>query len=72
MDEQVEVMGFLAKNGVLYCSRACATAHGQSGGNDVDQDEYEALVEGGTLPLATLCPVCGAEFAVEWPEPEPQ
>ncbi len=72
MDEQLEVMGFLAENGVLYCSRACAIAQGQSRGNEVDQDEYEGLVEGGTLAEATLCPVCGAEFAVEWPEPGPR
>ncbi|HTO87535.1 MAG TPA: hypothetical protein VMR54_08400 [Thermoanaerobaculia bacterium] len=68
MDETLETMGFLAENGVLYCSRACAIAQGQVGGNEVDLDEYEGLFEGGTLPPATLCPVCGAEFAVEWPE----
>jgi hypothetical protein len=66
-----EVIGFLSSHGVLYCSQACASSHGVSAGYDVDQDEYESLVESESLPAVGLCPGCGAEFPVSWLEREP-
>ena len=70
MDEEREVMGFLAADGVLYCSEACARRNGKSGGSEVDQDEYDGLVANGEAGGVALCPGCGAEFPVEWAERE--
>lgn len=69
MDEEQDVIGFLAKDGALFCSRECASRHGGTIGYEVDQDEYDALVESQTVQAGGLCPGCGAEFAVSWPEP---
>ena len=66
-----EAIGFLSSDGVLYCSLACASNHGISVGYDVDQDEYESLIESESLQAVGLCPGCGAEFPVSWPEREP-
>jgi len=66
-----DAIGFLSSGGVLYCSEACATSHGVSAGYDVDQDEYESLVEGESLQAVSLCPGCGVEFSVSWLEREP-
>ena len=71
MDEHENVIGFLVRDGVLFCSRDCAARHGGAIGYEVDQDEYEALVESGSVAAEGLCPACGAEFAVSWPEREP-
>jgi hypothetical protein len=71
VDEQTDTMGFLAADGTLYCTQSCALLQGQSTGYDVDEDEYESLVEGGSLAAGGACPACGAEFAVSWPEREP-
>jgi Prokaryotic metallothionein len=71
VEEQRETMGFLGTDGVLYCSQACARRHGQSAGCAVDQDEYDGLLGEDSLAVGTLCPGCGAEFPVEWPEREP-
>ena len=70
MNEEREVIGFLAADGVLYCSEACARRKGKSGGNEVDQDEYDSLVENGAAGAGAVCPGCGAEFPVEWAERE--
>jgi hypothetical protein len=64
-------IGFLSGDGVLYCSQACASNHGISVGYDVDQDQYESLVESESLQPVGLCPGCGSELAVSWPEREP-
>lgn len=69
MDERQEVIGYLTDDGVLYCSRECPGAKKRAG-REVDQDEYEALVEGGGLVPESVCPGCGAEFSVQWPEDE--
>ena len=66
-----DVMGFLASDGVLYCSRDCALRHGVSAGYEVDQDEYESLTESESLEPVGLCPGCGSEFAVSWANREP-
>jgi hypothetical protein len=71
MDEQEGVIGFLGSDGVLYCSKACALRQGSFTGYEVDQDEYDSLVEGESLSAGGLCPDCGAEFAVSWPDREP-
>jgi hypothetical protein len=71
VDEQENVIGFLGSDGVLYCSQACAHGHGQAGGYEVDQDEYDTLLGENSLAAETTCPGCGAEFPVEWPEREP-
>ena len=71
MDEQEDVIGFLASDGVLYCSKTCAQRRGRLTGYAVDQDEYESLIESESVSAAGLCPTCGAEFANSWPEEEP-
>jgi hypothetical protein len=70
-EEVTDVIGFLGSDGSLYCSLACATEHGISTGNDVDQDEYEALVESESVRALALCPGCGTEFPFSWPDREP-
>ena len=70
MDDQ-DVIGFLGSDGVLYCSKACALRQGSFSGYEVDQDDYESLLEGGSLSAGGLCSGCGAEFAVSWPNREP-
>jgi hypothetical protein len=71
VDEDEDVIGFLGSDGVLYCSKACALRRGSVTGYAVDQDEYESLVESESLAGGALCPTCGAEFAVSWPEERP-
>jgi hypothetical protein len=71
VDEQGDTIGFLAADGALYCSQSCALLRGQSAGYEVDEDEYEGLLEGGSLAAGGVCPGCGAEFAVAWPEHQP-
>jgi hypothetical protein len=60
-------IGYFGSNGRLYCSEPCARTAGVTDGRFVDEEEYESLVEAGTAAAATVCPVCGADFAVEWP-----
>jgi hypothetical protein len=71
MDDHVDVIGFLGSDGALYCSKACALRQGSFAGYEVDQDEYESLVESESLSAGGLCPGCGSEFAVSWPDREP-
>ena len=71
VEEQLDVIGFLGSDGVLYCSQACAHRHGQSAGYEVDQDQYNSLLGEDSVGAGTICPGCGAEFPVEWPEREP-
>ena len=71
VDDEEDVIGFLGGDGVLYCSEACASRNGVTVGYEVDQDEYESLVESESLQAVSLCPGCGSEFAVSWPEREP-
>jgi hypothetical protein len=70
MDEQLDVIGFLGSNGTLYCSRDCALRQGTDG-DAVDQDDLEGLVEGESVRPGILCPVCGTEFPVSWPDNRP-
>jgi hypothetical protein len=70
-EDVTEVIGFLGSDGTLYCTRACASGHGVTVGNEVDQDEYEALVESESVRPLALCPACGMEFPFSWPEREP-
>jgi hypothetical protein len=58
-------IGYLGLNGTLYCAEPCVRTAGVTEGRFV---EYESLVETGRAAAATLCPVCGAEFAIDWPE----
>ena len=69
MEEEIP-FGYLADDGTLYCSAACATRAGQALGRRVDQEEYEAHVEAG-IAGGALCPACGEEFPVLWPERTP-
>jgi hypothetical protein len=64
-------IGYLGSRGALYCSRGCARQAGESAARPVDPDEYEALIESGEVPAEALCPACGEEFAVAWPDREP-
>ncbi len=61
-------IGYLGSDGALYCSEVCARSAGVAEGRFVDEEEYEAMVEAGAAAEATVCPVCGSEFAVDWPE----
>lgn len=69
-EDVTDVIGFLGSDGSLYCSRACAAVHGVPVGNDVDQDEYDALVESESVRALALCPGCGTEYPFSWPERE--
>jgi len=71
MEETLETIGFLGSDGVLYCSRSCARERGRSVGYDVDQDDYDGMVESGALQAASFCPACGSEFTASWPDREP-
>lgn len=71
MNDRQDMIGFLGSDGALYCSKECALRQGSFTGYEVDQDEYESLVESETLSAGGLCPGCGAEFAVSWPHREP-
>lgn len=71
MDEGNGAIGFLTTDGSLYCSRDCALRDGKPGGYDVDEEEYESLLEGASLAPGIVCPSCGSEFTVSWPEREP-
>jgi hypothetical protein len=71
MEETLDAIGFLGSDGVLYCSRGCALERGRTVGYDVDQDDYDGMVESGALQAASLCPACGAELAASWPDREP-
>jgi len=71
VDDRQDVIGFLGSDGALYCSKDCALRQGSFSGYEVDQDEYESLVESEALSPGALCPGCGAEFAVSWPNREP-
>jgi hypothetical protein len=64
-------IGFLGSDGALYRSKDCALRQGSRSGYDVDQDEYESLIESETLSAGGLCPGCGAEFAVSWHDLQP-
>jgi hypothetical protein len=64
--EPARVLGYLGGNDVLYCSRACAAKAGQPAAALVDQDQYDALVDRGSLAPAAVCPVCGSEYALDW------
>jgi hypothetical protein len=67
--EPAMLVGYRGGDGLLYCSRDCSAARGQADALPVDQDEYQALVEGGTLDRGQLvCPVCGSEFPIGWPD----
>jgi hypothetical protein len=69
--EPALLVGYLGRDNVLYCSRACAAARGQPDAAPVDQVEYQALVERGTTVRGQLvCPVCGSEFPLDWHEDE--
>jgi len=71
LEEESNAIGFLASDGVLYCSMACAKQQGRRTGYEVDQDEYESLIDSGRIAPEALCPGCGTEFSVSWPEREP-
>jgi hypothetical protein len=71
MEQPLDAIGFLGSDGVLYCSRACALQQGRTVAYEVDQDDYEGLVESEALAAGSVCPGCGAEFAVSWPDREP-
>ena len=63
--EPARVLGYLGRDNVLYCSRACAAERGQAAAAPVDEDEYPALVDRDALAATTVCPVCGSEYALD-------
>jgi len=66
--EPAVLVGYLGRDDVLYCSRACATARGQTKAAPVDQGQYQALAERGTTRGQLVCPVCGSEYPLDWSE----
>ena len=60
------VLGYLASNGVLYCSSGCAALAGWPEARGIDQDDFDALCEGDGPAPVSLCPHCGEPFPVEW------
>ena len=65
-DEPALLVGYLGRDDVLYCSRACAIARGQAHAAPVDQGQYQALVERGTARGQLVCPVCASEYPQDW------
>jgi hypothetical protein len=60
------VLGYLGADDILYCSPGCAAARGQTEAVPVDRDEPEVLERRGAL--AAGCPVCRAEYPLDWEE----
>jgi hypothetical protein len=59
-----QVLGYLGRDNVLYCSPGCAAARGQTDAAPVDQQGYQALVEQGAAP-GVVCPVCGSDYPID-------
>lgn len=62
------IVGFLGRNGALFCSEGCAQAAGEHGSSPLDIDELDALLEGNGPAVPLLCPTCGEPFPVSWPD----
>ncbi len=60
--ETAQVLGYLGRDNVLYCSPGCAAARGQQDAAPVDQQEYQALLDRGSLQPVVVCPVCGSDY----------
>lgn len=71
MDEPLEEIGYLTGDGLLFCSQTCAGRHGRHRGFEIDRAAFDALLEGEIVGPGSLCPGCGGEFDVEWPESAP-
>jgi hypothetical protein len=63
--ETAQVLGYLGRDNVLYCSPTCGAEQGQPEVAPVDEDEYQALVDRGSLSLGIVCPGCGADFPLD-------
>lgn len=63
--DATRVLGFLGNDDVLYCSPGCAAERGQPQAVAVDLDEYEALVDRGSVAPDAVCPVCGEEYPLD-------
>ncbi|HET9793867.1 MAG TPA: hypothetical protein VFS34_05340 [Thermoanaerobaculia bacterium] len=61
-------IGYVGKKGTLYCSRVCAASRGEADAIAVDEQEYDVLTESGELSANAVCPACGSDFAVVWPD----
>jgi hypothetical protein len=64
--DPARVLGYLGADNVLYCSPTCAAEAGQKGAAAVDQDEYQALMDGGSVVPSAACPRCGSEYPLDW------
>jgi hypothetical protein len=62
-----EIMGYLGRNGTLYCSNACAIRAGQPDASAVDLPGYDEMTERDGLEGDLVCPVCGSPYRVSWP-----
>lgn len=60
-----QVLGYLGRDNVLYCSPECAARRGQADATPVDQQGYLALVERGALEPVVVCPVCGSDYPLD-------
>ncbi len=69
--EPALLLGYLGRDEVLYCSRACALARGQQDAKPVEADEYQALLDRGSSKRTdVVCPVCGSEYPIDWADDE--
>jgi hypothetical protein len=64
-------LGFLGRDGVLYCSETCALRAGNREASAVDDEDFDALADAGVRPGPGLCPGCGTDLTPEWPEEAP-
>jgi hypothetical protein len=60
-----QVLGYLGRDNVLYCSPGCAAARGQADATPVDQQGYQTLVERESLAPVVVCPVCGSDYPAD-------
>jgi hypothetical protein len=63
--ETARVLGYLGRDNVLYCSPPCAAERGQPDAAPVDDDEYQALADRGSLARGLVCSACGSEFPLD-------
>ena len=66
--ETAHVVGYLGGDNVLYCSPACAAQRGQPDAAAVDDDQYQLLMDRGSVKAGAVCPVCGSDYPIDWPD----
>jgi hypothetical protein len=71
MDTEATIpIGYLGRQGTLYCSRVCAASKGEPDADPVDEQDFDELCESGKVDGYLVCPACGSDFTVIWPARE--